>query len=216
MVGSAAIAYLAFHYGLGAHRPLGPGPEAEGQLFRRRVLGGLLMGSLPVAACALALDWSAAVFGLAWPSSSTALAWVGGPALVLSPILWRASKSPATWRDSPRLRVTAWTSSLLGRNALSWMVYLAGYETLFRGALILGLAQAIGVWPAVAAGTTIYVFQHLTRGPGECLGSLPMGILFALMTLDTGSVLPAWALHVLIAVGTESAVVRHNPELTLS
>lgn len=68
----------------------------------------------------------------------------------------------------------------------------------------------------MAAGTAIYVLQHLPRGPGECLGSLPMGVVFALMTLDTGSVLSAWLLHVLIAGGTEALVVRHRPDLSYS
>ena len=136
-----------------------------------------------------------------------------GPAALLGPILWRASKSPATWRDTPRLRVPHWTPALVRTNAFGWVVYLAGYELLFRGVLVLGLSHVLGPWPALAAGTGLYVLQHLPRGPGECLGSLPMGIVFGLMTLDTGSVQSAWLLHVFIAVGAEAMVIRNNPSL---
>lgn len=133
VVGSSVAAYLAYHYGLGAHVPLGDEPEAEARLLRQRGLGGLLMGVVPVAACVLGLGWEASSLGLAWPELSRALAWVGGCGLVLGPLLWRASQSPVIWRDAPRLRVTAWTRAMLARNTLGWMVYLAGYETPFPG-----------------------------------------------------------------------------------
>jgi membrane protease YdiL (CAAX protease family) len=112
------------------------------------------------------------------------------------PELW--PHLPAGWSWRRRITVVA----------AAWLVYLVGYEALFRGVLLPLLAGSLGVWPGVAVTTAVYVLAHLDRPSAEMLGAIPMGFVFAALTLLTGSCVAAVLLHGIIAMSNELAAVR--------
>ena len=112
------------------------------------------------------------------------------------PELW--PHLPATWTWRRRIAVVA----------AAWLVYLVGYEAVFRGVLLPLLSGALGVWPGVAVTTAVYVLAHLDRPSAETLAAIPTGFVFAVLTLLTGSFLAALLLHGIIAVSNELAAVR--------
>ena len=61
---------------------------------------------------------------------------------------------------------------------------------------------------AIAITTAIYVVAHLPKSLSESLGSFPMGVLFAHLSLTGGSVITAWVLHVCMAVLADTLAVR--------
>jgi membrane protease YdiL (CAAX protease family) len=85
----------------------------------------------------------------------------------------------------------------------AWLVYLIGYEALFRGLLLPLLVAALGMWPGLAVATGLYVLAHLDRPSAETLAAIPAGFVFALITLATGSFLAAVLLHWIIATTSE-------------
>jgi membrane protease YdiL (CAAX protease family) len=211
----AVLAFVLWHYFLSAtalrsmsqkwQRPIDAwaGPLS-------RVLGGfiLLLVSITSAWSAqLPLDWFS-------PLQNPGVAfWVLAPALILIPLVWRAGRRPEQQARYPDFRVPNATRRQQLLSAGSWMVYLTGYEALFRG-LILGLCtQAAGIGTGIAIHTALYVLAHLHKDAAETLGCIPMGYLFAFMTLQTGCLWPALLLHAAIAISAEQSAARANPSL---
>ncbi len=120
----------------------------------------------------------------------------------------RASRAPAMRERYPEARVARWTPSASVLDALGWIVYLYGYELLFRGALLLPLAACLPLVAALAIHTTIYALAHLDKPLAEILGTLPMGFVFGWLAVETHSILPGAALHVVIALTNSTLCAR--------
>ena len=211
----AVLAFVLWHYFLSAaalrnlsrhwRQPIdvwaGPVSRTSGGV-------GLLVVSVVCAVGAeLPLDWFTA------PLHQNALGWIAIPACILVPLVWRAGRQPAQQARYPDFRVPHATRAQQALSATSWLVYLIGYEALFRG-LVLGVCiQVAGVGVGVAIHTALYVLAHLHKDAAETLGCLPMGYLFGYMTLQTGSLWPALLLHVAIAIAAEQSAARANPSL---
>lgn len=180
--------------------------QAAGVILRRCV-GGLWLG-VGALACEVA-GGGAAGAGLRMPDVMAAAPWVAWPMLVLVPLLWRSAGGDEIRALHPEIRGAVWTPSLRVLSLGSWAVFLLGYEYMFRGALLFTLDAAMGAWPALGVTAAMYSLAHLHKPLlGETLGSIPMGILFGAMSLATGSFLPAFALHLVIAWTTELGASR--------
>jgi membrane protease YdiL (CAAX protease family) len=101
-----------------------------------------------------------------------------------------------------------WSRRRMAVVAAAWLVYLIGYEALFRGLLLPLLVGSLGVWPGIAVTTGLYVLAHLDRPSAESLAAIPTGFIFAVITLVTGSFLAAVLLHWIIATSNELVAVR--------
>lgn len=140
----------------------------------KKLGGGLLLGS------------SALLFTptLDLPPSALAVGlWVALPYAVAVPALWLSAR-----KNSPD-----------GATPLQWAVYLLGYECLFRGALLSGLVEPMGVWPALAVVTGLYTLAHLHKPAAETMSCIPMGLVFGWCALETGGFVGPAVLHLLIA-----------------
>ncbi len=211
---AATVLYLAYHLAI---RPavvarIFPSLAHDDRALRtrialfRRALGTLLFGLVPAIYLALS-GIPLARLGLNLDVDPTHLALALGFPLVLSPLLLAQSKKPRFLDHYPEVR-TAFTNQLRLQNALSWTAYLLAYEFFFRGVLLLGLVPAIGPDIALAVSTMGYVWVHLDKYPGEAIGSLVSGLVFGLLTLASGSILPAFLGHLLIALLTDELAAR--------
>ena len=142
------------------------------------------------------------------PHAAWAAGFLGLVLVVLMPVVALAARSPRHREAYPEDRRPSWDRRGELANAAGWAAYLVGYEAFFRGLLLLTLARAYGPWPALALMTAIYAAQHLPRPPGEGLGTLPMGFVFGLATLTSGSVWPAIVGHIVIAVTSDTVAIR--------
>lgn len=152
----------------------------------RKLGGGFLLGA------------SALLFtpSIALPPALGELAlWVGLPYAVAAPVLWLAARN-----NQPD-----------GATPLQWAVYLLGYECLFRGALLSGLVDPLGVWPALAVVTGLYTLAHLHKPATETLSCIPMGLVFGGCALNTGGFLGPALLHLLIAVTHDRFAAERQP-----
>ena len=149
----------------------------------KKLGGGLLLGS------------SALLFMPAIelpPAPGQVALWVALPYAVSVPALWLSARN-----NDPD-----------GATPMEWAVYLLGYECLFRGALLTGLVEPMGVWPALAVVTGLYTLAHLHKDAGETLSCIPMGLVFGWGALKTGGFLGPFVLHVLIAVTHDRFAAR--------
>lgn len=102
---------------------------------------------------------------------------------------------------------------MLTLSGITWLVFLLGYEFLFRGFLLFASVAVMDVWAAIALNCALYAFAHLYKGPGETFGSIPVGILLCYLTLLTGNIWTALILHSVMALSNEWWSIRAHPNM---
>jgi membrane protease YdiL (CAAX protease family) len=175
-----------------------------------RVLGFLSLGVMPGAAMWCFAGLSPVDLGLKAQFSLTHLWWVLGIGALLVPINIVNAKKPVNLATYPQIRNKVWSPTLVVVSALTWLLYLFGYEFLFRGVLFLGVHESIGVWPAIALNACIYSAVHIPKGIGEAIGALPFGVVICLVTLSTGDIWVAFLAHGVLALSNEWSSLYHQ------
>jgi membrane protease YdiL (CAAX protease family) len=94
-------------------------------------------------------------------------------------------------------------------SSISYMLYLFGYECLFRGFLLFGLRQDFGNLPAALVSMGFVTLSHLGTALPVVLGSMVSGILFPYMAIISGSIWPVYIRHCCIGVGTDWLCVKY-------
>jgi len=122
------------------------------------------------------------------------------------------SKNPVIQAGAPRLRLKNWELRHLLLTVACWVIYLLGYEFLFRGILWFTCYNAFGFWLALGINTVLYSAVHLPKGKFMAVGTIPLGILFCLLSHITCSFCLAFLIHVCMASAIEIFSLYHNPE----
>lgn len=113
----------------------------------------------------------------------------------------------------PHMRIRYWGVIEIAISAGGWAIYLLAYEFIFRGLLLFSTAEAWGVWPAVLINLFFYAVFHIPNGRKETLASIPFGLVLCVVSLLSGSFLPAFLLHLVLSVSTEMFAIHFNPEM---
>lgn len=90
------------------------------------------------------------------------------------------------------------------------IVYMAAYEILLRGVFLFFLVERIGIIYAVIMNILAYAAMHLFKDRKETLLCIPVGLLLCWLTLYTGSIWPAVALHCTMAISFEYLFSRQS------
>jgi membrane protease YdiL (CAAX protease family) len=127
-----------------------------------------------------------------------------------------ASQKPGNLELYPQIRAKIWTPGMVLVSGASWLVFLVGYEFLFRGLVLhasLGMMEPV---PAIALNCALYAFAHFYKGPGETFGAIPVGIILCYITLVTGNIWSAVLIHSLMALSNEWFSLRAHPEMKIT
>jgi membrane protease YdiL (CAAX protease family) len=137
--------------------------------------------------------------------------------LVLIPVLVNmfAAKSASNLAMYPQIRTKVWSKGLVVLSALTWMIYLLGYEIMFRAVLFENCLNEVGLLSAIAINISIYALVHIPKGLNETIGTLPLGIIFCLLAWITGSFWASFALHVLFALSNEWFSLKYSKEIVI-
>jgi membrane protease YdiL (CAAX protease family) len=135
--------------------------------------------------------------------------------IVTAIVSYQLSKSRKVQEKSPELKIRDWYPRHIILSVSAWLFYILGYEFLFRGVLWFLCSKAFGFWPALAINILLYSMVHLPQGKLMAMGTLPVGIILCLLSQLTGSFIPAFLIHSLIAVLTDLFSLYHNPEIHL-
>ena len=114
----------------------------------------------------------------------------------------------------PQLRSLQWSSSLLVSNALSWTIYLLGYEMFFRGFLLFSALEILPVTSAFAVNLIVYSAAHFRKGWKESLMAVPFGLLLCLMTFYTGNIWSAFIIHASLALSNDWFAIKIQSALS--
>jgi len=181
-----------------------------------KYLGSFLLGTVPLVACLIILPHKdLGYYGLVLQPNAylATLLWIIGLGLIVMPIALISAKRPENQRHYPQIRAKEWNRSLIVRNALAWVVYLFGYELLFRGVLLFPVVEAIGIWPAIAVNIVFYSSTHFPKGLAETVGAIPLSIVLCIATLQTGSIWVAFFVHVTMAWTNSYTALYYHPDM---
>lgn len=182
-------------------------------LFNRG-MGFLLMGVASILVIALVIGKPLADFGIRFDFSGKTLLFTGILMAILVPINILSAGRPANLEQYPQIRNAVWSKTTVAQSAVGWLLYLTGYEIMFRGLLLFGLLD-FGVWPAIAINTCLYSVSHIPKGSAETFGAIPFGAVLCWMTLETGSITTAVVAHLALALSNEWVSLRKHPQMTV-
>jgi membrane protease YdiL (CAAX protease family) len=194
----------------------GSRPRSVSLYILRKTSGFLLLGLIPavIAWGAFGLDPVAAGIG---PGRSDEMwPWILGASVFFLSLNLLNSKNKEIQHAYPEMRLREWGPGTLSIAAGGWLLYLSGYEYLFRGILLLGCYHAFGFWPAITINLALYSALHLPKGMKEAIAAIPFGAFICFLTIESQSILPAIYLHTIQAVSCEMFCIWRNPDMRLT
>jgi len=169
----------------------------------QRLTGVAIFGIVPiVVSVSQNLDFE--TIGLTLNHKSTIWEWILGLSLLCTIINFFAAKKPDHLEIYPQIRTPQpWSKSLLFGSALTLFLYTLAYEVMFRGYLLFTCKNELGIELAIVINTAIYALVHIPKGWKETVGAFPMGIILCYLSLSSGSIWIAVAVHVALAWTSE-------------
>ncbi|MDH5381077.1 MAG: CPBP family intramembrane metalloprotease [Cyclobacteriaceae bacterium] len=192
------------------------GKASEVHFIFGKTIGFLFIAMVPAMICKLTIpEFEWAEYGLIFHKEKTlySILSILVLALIGIPIVYRHSKSPETLKKYPQIRARLWTWRTVITEIGGWVLYLFGYEFLFRGIMLLLLSNLIGILPSIAINTALYSATHIPKGREETIGAIPIGILFSFLTLYSESIWIAFTIHLIISMTNFYGALKHNPEI---
>jgi membrane protease YdiL (CAAX protease family) len=181
-----------------------------------KIFGFVIMGLIPLSICLLVLPgFSLASCGLTFRPDTILLTFlsIAGLSLVIFSLISFTARQPKNRVKYPLIRAKVWTKKTVTITVIGWTLYLLGYELLFRGIFLLPVASQIGVWPAIFVNIAIYSATHIPKGLEETIGAIPLGLVFCLLTLATGTIWIAFAVHLVMAVTNCLTAMKYHPDI---
>lgn len=115
----------------------------------------------------------------------------------------------------PQIRSLKWDTKLIIVSAISWSLYLLGYEIMMRGYLFFTVFNEIGLVNAIIINTSIYALIHIPKGIKEIFGSIPVGIVLCIITWKTGNIWAAFWIHCSMALTNEWFSLKYNKKIKI-
>lgn len=197
-------------------RPLFPSRSAESlEFISYKMTGILFTGIIPFVVFVLIMNVSPSGTGLIIGRAFQFWYLLIILILITTIISFKSSKSRKIQEMSPELKLSDWYPRHIILSVSAWLFYILGYEFLFRGVLWFLCSEAFGFWPALFINLLLYSLAHLPQGKLVAIGTLPIGIILCLLSHLTGSFIPAFLIHSVIAVLTDLFSLYHNPEVHL-
>lgn len=178
-----------------------------------KITGLLFLGLIPAMLLIVFFEIPLTELGVSINNSGGVIHWVVPIIFLQGTIGLFSTRNPDLWKQYPEMRVSTWTIGRLAVASGGWILYLSAYEFLFRGVLLVLCLKAFGQWPAIAINLSLYSALHLTKGWKETLGAIPFGALLCYLTISSGSLFPAFLVHLAQALSTEILCIRNNPNL---
>lgn len=220
-IGAVTVGFIIYYFVMispAAERKVrGKRDADEGQvrwIVFQRLWGGVILGLFALLTPLIGLGKAPWDYGMSFSiDGETALMILVMGVVIIGINLLRAGK-PANLVQYPQIRVQRWNWPLLLASSGGWIIYLLGYELMFRGFLLYGCVEVMGIWPAIAINASIYSFAHFFKGIGETVGAIPFGIIICVLTLYTGNFMLAFIVHCFLALSNQTVAMWKHPEMT--
>ena len=185
------------------------------QVLIQRMLGFLFLGVLSILIIVVLPDVTLKEYGLTFKFGSAPPWW----SWLLIPLIlimgYFAAQKPGNLEQYPQIRAKQWTPGMVALSSVSWVLFLVGYEFMFRGFVLHASLGLMETGPAIALNCALYAFAHFYKGPGETFGAIPVGFLLCYITLITGNIWSAVIIHSVMALSNEWFSLRAHPEMKI-
>jgi membrane protease YdiL (CAAX protease family) len=108
----------------------------------------------------------------------------------------------------PQFKIENWTISYQLLSYTTWMLYLMGYEFMFRGILLFGTVGEMGYYPAIILNVVLYALAHIPKGWKEVLGCFILGPILCAVALYTHNIIIPTILHITVCLCNEYFSIR--------
>ncbi|MDX1613447.1 MAG: CPBP family intramembrane glutamic endopeptidase [Candidatus Promineifilaceae bacterium] len=129
-------------------------------------------------------------FGFRWGDVRTGLMWTVVGCVGMAIVLWFVARTPAMQRYYAAKAPDS-AAYLIYINAVD----LFGWEFIWRGVLLFGLARVIGPGPAIWIQAIPFAFMHLGKPELETLTTIFGGAAFGFVAWQSGSFLYPFLIH---------------------
>ncbi|MFC2115610.1 CPBP family intramembrane glutamic endopeptidase [Bacteroidota bacterium] len=185
------------------------------KVLHQRMLGTILYGLIPAGIILFVFQRPMNQFGLATGNIMKSFLWWIPLACLVVLITYVGARNEYNLARYPQIRVNQWNRGLLWLSAMSWVIYLIGYEFLFRGFLLFSCLESFGYWSAIIINICLYSLFHIHKGFREAFGSLFFGFILCYLTLYLGSLWFAIGIHVTLALSNEWFSLGFQPDMKL-
>ena len=185
------------------------------EIALQRLWGFIFLGVFPVIFILFFPEKGLRDFGLGCSWQTAPPWWVIVILVIILIAGFYSAKQAGNLAMYPQIRTQQWTPGLLSLSGFSWVVFLLGYEFLFRGFLLYASLAVMDVWPAIALNCALYALAHLYKGPGETFGAIPLGILLCYLTIVTGNIWTAVGIHSVMALSNEWWSIKANKNMVI-
>ncbi|MCP4425103.1 MAG: CPBP family intramembrane metalloprotease [Chloroflexi bacterium] len=133
-------------------------------------------------------------YGFQWGNWRVGLAWTAVAAVGMAIILWYVARTPGMQKyyDARAPKEVTRLIYLTG-------VDLFGWEFIWRGFLLFGIARILGPGPAIMIQAIPFAFMHLGKPEVETLSTIFGGIGFGFIAWQSQSFVYPWLIHWFIA-----------------
>ena len=175
-----------------------------------RFLGFFVLGVAPILILVSFTNFSLNFLGLQFPIENIDihLKWIFILGLMAVFENWLRRNNKENLLKFPQIRINNWHKFLVIKNIIAWVFYLIGYEILFRGVLLFPLYYILGSVPAIKIKTKLYSLAHFLKGKSESIGSILLGTILCVLTLETGTIHIAY--FVLVILATSNFLISLN------
>jgi membrane protease YdiL (CAAX protease family) len=181
----------------------------------RQLTGFVILGGIPFLTGLIILRGKISAYGLGITIGRNVLYYIIILSVLIISINLFASRSQVSLKKYPLIKTKSWSLKLLIISSSGWIMYLLAYEFLFRGFLLFTCIQSFGIWPAIIINIMIYSLTHVPQGLNETLGAVPFGLVLCYIVVLSGTIWPAFILHVVLAISNEWFSIRNNPEISV-
>ena len=185
------------------------------QVLLQRALGLLFLGILSVLIISLLPGITPGEYGLVFAFQAAPPGWAFLGLLLILVIGFYSAKQDGNLDNYPQIRAKIWTPGMIVISGISWVLFLVGYEFLFRGFLLQASLGIMATGPAIALNSALYAFAHFYKGPGETFGAIPVGVLLCYLSIVTGNIWCAVVIHALMALSNEWFSLYFHPEMEI-
>lgn len=171
-------------------------------IYIKRIKGFIGLGIIPMILMT-ALNQSNNFYGLLHLGYLKLWLFVVALSILILVINYFNSQTQSNLDRYPEIRIDRWTVYTIVGSSSTWILYLLGYEFLFRGILLFSCIEFMNPITAITLNIMIYSLFHLQKGQKETFASIPFGIVLCLLTLKSQSIWPAVFLHSVLALSNE-------------
>ena len=179
----------------------------------RKLSGFIFMGVIPGLFYLKWIDPGFSGFGLTYSAFKENFLIIMAISALIIFLVYLISRYYGPAPGKPQINAQNWSPRLFLLSSSGWVLYLTGYEFLFRGFLLITCYNAFGIWVAIAINLVIYSAVHMVNGTGEALGALVFGLVVCLFFIYRETIIIPVVMHIVLAVSADYFAIKFNPGL---